>query len=643
MAPNKTGSKTVALIFSLLFTCTVFAAGNGVPGLLPFQGRAVDSSGNPITVTSTVTFRIYPPAGNCYIYEDTQTVTPNAYGIFSALIGSSGNSSGPANAFAQVFNNNSAAVLDSCSGTYSPSSDDWRRLSLIVNGTILPDMQTIGASAFAIHSEYLDGKRATDFVNINGNITQANMATLTGGGDASALHNHDSLYARRDGTSSFTGNVTTTTGSIGVGTTAPTADLQIQKDAPSVLLKANAGSGGDIKIDFFSGATQYGSIRATEGAGVGMKFFSGTNEAMRFDSSANAIFSGSITVAGTLGLGRYTDAQEPALITALTALGPLASGTLWANTDSGTVRFWDGAGPQTLGAGGAGGGGGGSVTSVRAGAGLTGGTITSTGTIALATTGVSAGTYKAVTVDAYGRVTAATNPTTLGGFGITDSVQNGSGVPSMMAGLEIGLPAAGTTGRLYIASDTNKIYRDNGSTWDLLAGADASILMSGTLAAARLPSFSGDMTSAAGSSVLTLADSGVAPGSYKEVVVDSKGRVTSGLSPTTLSGFGITDGVQNAGGTVSFQAGLDGARPGAGVAGRVYIATDTKIIYRDDGSGWIAITGSGGGGGGGVSEVTAHLPLTVATGTTTPDLWLAKFCAGMVHLGRRRRCTIRIS
>lgn len=41
--------------------------------------------------------------------------------------------------------------------------------------------------------------------------------------------------------------------------------------------------------------------------------------------------------------------------------------------------------------------------------------------IDLATTGVSAGTYRSVTVDAYGRVTAGTAPTTISGYGITDA------------------------------------------------------------------------------------------------------------------------------------------------------------------------------------------------------------------------------
>lgn len=41
--------------------------------------------------------------------------------------------------------------------------------------------------------------------------------------------------------------------------------------------------------------------------------------------------------------------------------------------------------------------------------------------IDLATTGVGAGTYRSVTVDTYGRVTAGSNPTTLSGYGITDA------------------------------------------------------------------------------------------------------------------------------------------------------------------------------------------------------------------------------
>lgn len=59
---------------------------------------------------------------------------------------------------------------------------------------------------------------------------------------------------------------------------------------------------------------------------------------------------------------------------------------------------------------------------ISAGTGLTGGgNLSANRTLSLATTGVKAGTYTKVTVDAYGRVTVGDNPTTLAGYGITDA------------------------------------------------------------------------------------------------------------------------------------------------------------------------------------------------------------------------------
>ena len=101
-----------------------------------------------------------------------------------------------------------------------------------------------------------------------------------------------------------------------------------------------------------------------------------------------------------------------------------------------------------------------------------------------------------------------------------------------------------------------KQYVDNA-----IYNLDANNITSGVLAAARLPAFTGDATTILGTSNLILANTGVTPGSIIKPTVDAKGRVVSSGTiteaditaisfdkvttgrPTTLNGYGITDGV----------------------------------------------------------------------------------------------------
>ncbi len=74
---------------------------------------------------------------------------------------------------------------------------------------------------------------------------------------------------------------------------------------------------------------------------------------------------------------------------------------------------------------------------------------------------------------------------------------------------------------------------------------NAGNLSTGTMLATRLPAFSGDATSEQGFAILTLASTGVSPGTYRSITLDEKGRATAGTNPTTLSEYGITDAINS--------------------------------------------------------------------------------------------------
>ena len=94
------------------------------------------------------------------------------------------------------------------------------------------------------------------------------------------------------------------------------------------------------------------------------------------------------------------------------------------------------------------------------------------------------------------------------------------------------------TGYLTLHADpTNNLHAATKQYVDSsLTNLNASNLTQGTIPVERLPSFTGDVTSSAGSNTLTLSNSGVIPGTYTKITVDGKGRVTVGtiLSATDI-------------------------------------------------------------------------------------------------------------
>lgn len=115
--------------------------------------------------------------------------------------------------------------------------------------------------------------------------------------------------------------------------------------------------------------------------------------------------------------------------------------------------------------------------------------ITTTGsrTISHANSGVTAGTYKSVTVNATGHVTAGSNPTTLSGYGITDAytkTEVDTAIGSVVGvSFEIvsTLPTTGDAGTIYLVSNSGTgtnvydeyIYISN--SWEKIGTTDVDL------------------------------------------------------------------------------------------------------------------------------------------------------------------------
>jgi phage-related tail fiber protein len=167
-------------------------------------------------------------------------------------------------------------------------------------------------------------------------------------------------------------------------------------------------------------------------------------------------------------------------------------------------------------------------------------TTSGTRTLSHANSGVTAGTYRSVTVNATGHVTAGTNPTTLSGYGITDA-KIANGVITLGSNTITPLTSFTETDPVFSASAAAGISSTDITNWNNKTSNTGTVTSVTIKANSPITVDSTSAITGSGTRTLSHSNSGVTAGTYRSVTVNATGHVTAGTNPTTLSGYGITD------------------------------------------------------------------------------------------------------
>jgi hypothetical protein len=277
-------------VMLMLVDSGLFSFAATPPRILPYQGRLLDSNGVPVAdASANMQFRLFDSlaAGTCLWSNASSSCASNAdqsvaltSGLFSENLGDTG--AGYAAIPASVFANNATVFLE-----------------VEINGETLTPRKQIGASAYALNADTLDGLDSTDFVVVNstihlpdGSVSTPSLAFTSDTGTG--------VYREQAGMIGFSSAGTNVMDLSSSGSTI-TSDVKINGGTNGGILAVGGGTAGVPGLEWLADADGSGTGLFRPAADVVATSTNGT-ERMRVTSTGN-VGIGDTTPASLLTVG----------------------------------------------------------------------------------------------------------------------------------------------------------------------------------------------------------------------------------------------------------------------------------------------------------------------------------------------------